>query len=402
MFFFSSRRRHTRYWRDWSSDVCSSDLGGEQHVLGRRAEGLDGHHGLVLLAPGVRVYVEVLEVQREQNEHRRFEQAPARAFEAPLDDLRALAVQLQITPPLLTHRLRETLLGLPLRDHGEAPRLPAVRRRGPASGLEHHVHAILRDLLADIPPHRATAASGVENGRLPAGGYVERSPGCDPLGPDGDDRVLLYPHPLVLVVFAAQEPHGVSVLPGARLQKPSLPADHDEGQEAPVLGVTVGDEGDARVLEDVSHPLEARRRDTLGLLVEGDVDPAGGTGVADRHDVRLPRPVGGREAPDAPPHEEGDLLPAQYLGGGLHAFTASRTLGTTSEAKRRMLSSACSWVMPGSRPQKQKWSRSEEHTSELQSRQYLVCRLLLEKKNTYKLTMLPAIRIHARHDTDHP
>src|SRR3712207_7411930 len=28
-------------------------------------------------------------------------------------------------------------------------------------------------------------------------------------------------------------------------------------------------------------------------------------------------------------------------------------------------------------------SRSEEHTSELQSRQYLVCRLLLEKKNTH-------------------
>src|SRR3712207_4587625 len=27
-FFFSSRRRHTRYWRDWSSDVCSSDLKG--------------------------------------------------------------------------------------------------------------------------------------------------------------------------------------------------------------------------------------------------------------------------------------------------------------------------------------------------------------------------------------
>src|SRR5690625_5952105 len=27
-FFFSSRRRHTRWPRDWSSDVCSSDLGG--------------------------------------------------------------------------------------------------------------------------------------------------------------------------------------------------------------------------------------------------------------------------------------------------------------------------------------------------------------------------------------
>src|SRR5438445_4313148 len=33
-FFFSSRRRHTRYWRDWSSDVCSSDLrlGGHRAV----------------------------------------------------------------------------------------------------------------------------------------------------------------------------------------------------------------------------------------------------------------------------------------------------------------------------------------------------------------------------------
>src|SRR3712207_7086719 len=38
--------------------------------------------------------------------------------------------------------------------------------------------------------------------------------------------------------------------------------------------------------------------------------------------------------------------------------------------------------------------RSEEHTSELQSRQYLVCRLLLEKKK---------IELHARHLTrQHP
>src|SRR5947209_18528731 len=35
-FFFSSRRRHTRYWRDWSSDVCSSDL--RALVEGRRVE----------------------------------------------------------------------------------------------------------------------------------------------------------------------------------------------------------------------------------------------------------------------------------------------------------------------------------------------------------------------------
>src|SRR5690606_40757376 len=31
-FFFSSRRRHTRFSRDWSSDVCSSDLAAFYHV----------------------------------------------------------------------------------------------------------------------------------------------------------------------------------------------------------------------------------------------------------------------------------------------------------------------------------------------------------------------------------
>src|SRR3712207_6896357 len=36
------------------------------------------------------------------------------------------------------------------------------------------------------------------------------------------------------------------------------------------------------------------------------------------------------------------------------------------------------WVSPACWPPA--WARSEEHTSELQSRQYLVCRLLLEKK----------------------
>src|SRR2546429_3436757 len=38
-FFFSSRRRHTRCSRDWSSDVCSSDLSGTSSFLEqRRAE----------------------------------------------------------------------------------------------------------------------------------------------------------------------------------------------------------------------------------------------------------------------------------------------------------------------------------------------------------------------------
>src|SRR2546426_4203741 len=38
MFFFSSRRRHTRLQGDWSSDVCSSDL--------ELAQGERSHHAL--------------------------------------------------------------------------------------------------------------------------------------------------------------------------------------------------------------------------------------------------------------------------------------------------------------------------------------------------------------------
>src|SRR2546426_7962277 len=39
LFFFSSRRRHTRLQGDWSSDVCSSDLGAveEQRKIGHNA-----------------------------------------------------------------------------------------------------------------------------------------------------------------------------------------------------------------------------------------------------------------------------------------------------------------------------------------------------------------------------
>src|SRR3712207_9422778 len=48
-FFFSSRKRHSGYWRDWSSDVCSSDLcqtvdPGEIAVVeGHAEEGEAGH-----------------------------------------------------------------------------------------------------------------------------------------------------------------------------------------------------------------------------------------------------------------------------------------------------------------------------------------------------------------------
>src|SRR5207253_7899114 len=45
-FFFSSRRRHTRWPRDWSSDVCSSDLWVRDAVSGARPSS-----GQLLLPP---------------------------------------------------------------------------------------------------------------------------------------------------------------------------------------------------------------------------------------------------------------------------------------------------------------------------------------------------------------
>src|SRR5256884_5204815 len=44
VFFFSSRRRHTRCSRDWSSDVCSSDLG---HAVAQLADVLADGRGAV-------------------------------------------------------------------------------------------------------------------------------------------------------------------------------------------------------------------------------------------------------------------------------------------------------------------------------------------------------------------
>src|SRR3712207_8053191 len=58
--------------------------------------------------------------------------------------------------------------------------------------------------------------------------------------------------------------------------------------------------------------------------------------------------------------------------------------GEGDESYRRRLRIFERWTVPAPREiQRVLNARSEEHTSELQSRQYLVCRLLLEKKKIY-------------------
>src|SRR3712207_7758096 len=50
--------------------------------------------------------------------------------------------------------------------------------------------------------------------------------------------------------------------------------------------------------------------------------------------------------------------------------------------------SVCAGLITGTRRPSLFRPRSEEHTSELQSRQYLVCRLLLEKKKKKKIVVV--------------
>src|SRR3712207_7283814 len=69
-----------------------------------------------------------------------------------------------------------------------------------------------------------------------------------------------------------------------------------------------------------------------------------------------------------------DALPIFY--GGL--VRRKNVLSTIMHSFFILALISVQWVLWG-------YSRSEEHTSELQSRQYLVCRLLLEKKKKQQL-----------------
>src|SRR3712207_6991442 len=75
--------------------------------------------------------------------------------------------------------------------------------------------------------------------------------------------------------------------------------------------------------------------------------------------------VGARGQRDEPDDVDRRLLAVERVGDGLDVLTGPDQHGA---------------ALVAGRAQDDPGRRSEEHTSELQSRQYLVCRLLLEKK----------------------
>src|SRR5687768_18578077 len=60
-FFFSSRRRHTRCSRDWSSDVCSSDLSGTQcFAISQTGDPTGAYHRYAFdISPGMNDYPKI-------------------------------------------------------------------------------------------------------------------------------------------------------------------------------------------------------------------------------------------------------------------------------------------------------------------------------------------------------
>src|SRR5689334_23421957 len=98
LFFFSSRRRHTSWNCDWSSDVCSSDLRPHAHTAVHRSAGQRGVNG-----KGVEVFKDLCRELAGQI----------------LEDLNALAIHTPLTGAAV-YRSEERRVGKDCRSGGAA------------------------------------------------------------------------------------------------------------------------------------------------------------------------------------------------------------------------------------------------------------------------------------------
>src|SRR5256885_12704347 len=85
VFFFSSRRRHTRLQGDWSSDVCSSDLAGAASAAPKKHAVVDQRDKqFVPYVTAVQVGTAVIFPNSDNIRHHVYSFSPAKKFELPL------------------------------------------------------------------------------------------------------------------------------------------------------------------------------------------------------------------------------------------------------------------------------------------------------------------------------
>src|SRR5690625_2170774 len=154
-FFFSSRRRHTRWPRDWSSDVCSSDLPlahaasiSDAVVWLRDGVGMVGEGGWTVTLTGERRLPRLAALWREIAAGHA---GVLTAFVSSVfdDRPRAAAVlraprRLQRRPEAGTHEVTQSL---------DADRLRAAVQRAPGARLDGDIHP---------PPGATLSAAGYE------------------------------------------------------------------------------------------------------------------------------------------------------------------------------------------------------------------------------------------------
>src|SRR2546429_2846136 len=169
VFFFSSRRRHTRCSRDWSSDVCSSDLGRE---VGRdeAARALRISRALAAFHLDKLVQLGLLEAAYRRLSGR---QGPGAGRPAKL--YRRSTRQLEITLPQRRYALAGRLLARAL----AAQRSPASRR-----ALERAARDLARTLGQAARSAgrrgRGRRRGGGPGGALPAALAAPADRGCRP------------------------------------------------------------------------------------------------------------------------------------------------------------------------------------------------------------------------------
>src|SRR2546427_8734769 len=329
-FFFSSRRRHTRFDCDWSSDVCSSDLPTRRLVD-------PPHHG-ALFAP--RHAAARVAARRP---------VPAAVPRAKGEALRA---------------------GVPV--------FPAARAAGPVEPSVARAGISHRDVGRAARVRRAVRRRRV--GRCRPGGVGDAH-----LGRLGMGRGRTGGAPLGRSARRVRE-HRELHRGAARVRRA-------QARRAGHPAVSLSEEAMSITVLGVSHrtaPLEVRERfahdprEVPASLARVLAAGAGGgvlLSTCNRTEFYL------AEGDDAVPEVVWALL-SERLGGGRNASTYGYTQRDRDAVRHlyRVSAGLDAMILGESQIQGQvrdAWeTRSEEHTSELQSQSNLVCRLLLEKKKT--------------------